>query len=330
MDNFITAREIAKKWGITPRQVQHLCSDGKITGAVKFGNSWAIPADADRPADRRVTCGRYVSQGFTLIEMLMVIAIISTLVAIVIPTTTGRLERSREAVDMANVRTAYAQVATAGMLGENDASVSVALRQETDGWQTEDLSIGGITEGSPNWIGSPKAGGTCRVTFVNGAVQLNWGGYTTTLDKRWTVTSGSDGNKYLSATYGDYTDRYKASVVSEQYDAKQGNWFKVDASSSVSSVLDTGNFKYTVGYFVVDPNRTDDNGNNVILFDSGEKNILAGGSAFQLTGHKIEKGQELKVAVQFFKKNQSNKTVDLTQEEADALMSLISITKKAA
>lgn len=49
-------------------------------------------------------------KGFTLAELLIVVAIIGVLVAISIPIFTSQLEKSREAVDMANIRAAYAEV----------------------------------------------------------------------------------------------------------------------------------------------------------------------------------------------------------------------------
>lgn len=36
-----------------------MCADGLIPGAVKFGRSWAIPEDAEKPVDGRVTTGEY-------------------------------------------------------------------------------------------------------------------------------------------------------------------------------------------------------------------------------------------------------------------------------
>ncbi len=51
---FITAKEAAKKWGITPRRVQILCSEGRIEGAWRLGNAWAIPLNAPKPEDGRV------------------------------------------------------------------------------------------------------------------------------------------------------------------------------------------------------------------------------------------------------------------------------------
>ena len=49
MTGFIQAGEIAEKWDLSPRQVQRLCIDGRIKGAIKFGNTWAIPVDAEKP-----------------------------------------------------------------------------------------------------------------------------------------------------------------------------------------------------------------------------------------------------------------------------------------
>lgn len=48
------------------------------------------------------------NQGFTLIEMLIVIAIIVTLIAIAIPVFNAQLTAARHAVDLANMRNAYA------------------------------------------------------------------------------------------------------------------------------------------------------------------------------------------------------------------------------
>ena len=58
------------------------------------------------------------SKGFTLMEMLIVVAIIAVLVAIAIPVFNGALTKSKEAADVANVRATYAEWQTA-MLTEN-------------------------------------------------------------------------------------------------------------------------------------------------------------------------------------------------------------------
>lgn len=51
--DYMTAKEAAEKWAITPRRVQVLCAQGKIPGAIRFGVTWAIPKDAIKPKDGR-------------------------------------------------------------------------------------------------------------------------------------------------------------------------------------------------------------------------------------------------------------------------------------
>ena len=67
-------------------------------------------------------------KGFTLIEMLVVIAIIAILVAIVIPVVGNSTEKAKEAKDAANIRSAIATV-TAQALTGNATSVNVNLTQ---------------------------------------------------------------------------------------------------------------------------------------------------------------------------------------------------------
>ena len=49
----ISAQEVADKWDVTVRQVQKLCNDGKIPGAIRFGRAWAIPKDTQKPTTTR-------------------------------------------------------------------------------------------------------------------------------------------------------------------------------------------------------------------------------------------------------------------------------------
>lgn len=56
---FLTIKEIAEKWNVTPRRIQKRCSDGRIPGARKFGRDWAIPARTEKPTDARVKTGQY-------------------------------------------------------------------------------------------------------------------------------------------------------------------------------------------------------------------------------------------------------------------------------
>ena len=51
---FMTTKEAVEKWNISERRIRQLLQDGRIDGAVKVGNSWNIPADADKPIDKRI------------------------------------------------------------------------------------------------------------------------------------------------------------------------------------------------------------------------------------------------------------------------------------
>ena len=50
---YMTANQAAKKWNISQRRVQILCAEGRIQGVFKLGETWAIPADVEKPIDKR-------------------------------------------------------------------------------------------------------------------------------------------------------------------------------------------------------------------------------------------------------------------------------------
>lgn len=50
---FISVRDAAAKWGISERCVHKYCEEGRISGLRRFGRSWAIPAEAEKPIDKR-------------------------------------------------------------------------------------------------------------------------------------------------------------------------------------------------------------------------------------------------------------------------------------
>lgn len=51
--DYITPKEASQKWGISERRIQKLCEEGRIDGVVRFSKVWAIPKDAQKPADAR-------------------------------------------------------------------------------------------------------------------------------------------------------------------------------------------------------------------------------------------------------------------------------------
>lgn len=51
--DYISTNEIAEKWGISQRRVAFLCEEGRISGAMKVGKTWVVPANALKPEDGR-------------------------------------------------------------------------------------------------------------------------------------------------------------------------------------------------------------------------------------------------------------------------------------
>lgn len=150
------------------------------------------------------------NKGFTLAELLIVVAVIAVLVAISIPIFTSQLEKSREATDLANVRAAYAHVMAAAIIedetavykgapiyyaedsatGGKDMYVAVVpLKQKKDGWNISngELVVGGVSQIDTNWVNEPKADASCTVyysmnpymvdgVYIESGVALDWGG----------------------------------------------------------------------------------------------------------------------------------------------------------
>ena len=107
-------------------------------------------------------------KGFTLMEMLIVVAIIAILVAIAIPTFSNALTKAKVAADKANVRAYYAQVAANYMLAETEDAATAAL-----GTDAKDATTGLEVSGT--------------------AVEMQAGKYTTkTETDTWTITYTPD------------------------------------------------------------------------------------------------------------------------------------------
>ncbi len=74
-------------------------------------------------------------KGFTLMEMMIVVAIIAVLIAIIVPTFKSALDRANAAADEANLRAYYAEVMAKAILEDKDP------KAPTDG---NKITVGGV------------------------------------------------------------------------------------------------------------------------------------------------------------------------------------------
>ena len=114
---------------------------------------------------------QYWNKGFTLAELLIVVAIIGVLVAISIPIFSGQLEKAREATDAANIRSQYAEVMADAIMDSRDVNKNhttyepIQLRQQKNEWQSTGLktNLEGVFG---EVVGQyPKAGGLAWVEY---------------------------------------------------------------------------------------------------------------------------------------------------------------------
>ena len=105
-------------------------------------------------------------KGFTLMEMLIVVAIIAILVAIAIPTFSGTLKKANAATDLANIRSGYASAQITAMTENHSTDATYYLQK--DGTVKSDAT------GRDDYV--CKAGSTDAGTFdkIGGRLDAEW------------------------------------------------------------------------------------------------------------------------------------------------------------
>ncbi len=133
-------------------------------------------------------------KGFTLAELLVVVAIIGVLVAISIPIFTSQLEKSRDAVTLSNIRAAYAQAQTAYLTGSGDGTGANGNTDATVTVEVDDTSkkVKSVTVKGVEAKGqTPGLDGLTNLPFANvvGNSLDTMGGTTGKYDIKFTYTS---------------------------------------------------------------------------------------------------------------------------------------------
>lgn len=109
-------------------------------------------------------------KGFTLIEMLVVIAIIAVLVAIVVPTVSSSTNKAKAATDAANLRSAKAVIQIAILDGTMKVD-GTAVKKGTQGVTAADCGIPATSKSGCGNFNVAASNGTITVKYGNATIE---------------------------------------------------------------------------------------------------------------------------------------------------------------
>ncbi|MBR1629444.1 MAG: type II secretion system protein [Lachnospiraceae bacterium] len=149
-------------------------------------------------------------QGFTLAELLIVVAIIAVLAAISIPIFNSQLAKARQATNAANLRSAYAEASSVYILGDATGTTATINSEKTevtikdvlltsDGiGDDKDVTVAFDLSGA-NW------GNTNQTKPVPTKVVFHWTKTTSTTGGDGTTTETTETKPNVTFTVGDNT-----------------------------------------------------------------------------------------------------------------------------
>lgn len=151
-------------------------------------------------------------KGFTLIEMLVVIAIIAVLVAIIIPTVTSATDKAAAATNAANLRSAKAEITTALLASdsskytfttdESAKTITVSLTDTSKNLASDVITAkkcGAVTTNAAFSVSVDYTTKAVTVAFVEGGVTYDINSFATCADNGTLAgthtcdTKGTDG-----------------------------------------------------------------------------------------------------------------------------------------
>lgn len=145
---------------------------------------------------------KFNKKGFTLIEMLVVIAIIAVLVSIIIPTVSSATDKAAAATNAANLRSLVAEATTKYLTHDKSTTGNVVITFAAAG-ATDTTPKVTVNTSAPQskQVGSCAAKQTASLVWVNDHFVAHFGGYT--LEQFQQVAAGEMAPKDL--TSGNYT-----------------------------------------------------------------------------------------------------------------------------